>query len=64
MRSDSARHGPNKICRRKSDESIVPTQSTALGREEPLVMVVNEGYRSREKRKHKTLLLQWLSVEG
>ena len=27
-------------------------------------MVVKEGYRSREKRKHKTLLWQWLSVDG
>ena len=58
MRSDSARHGPNKICRRKSDESIVPVQSTALEREEPLEVVVNESYRSREKRKHKTFVEQ------
>lgn len=38
-------------------------QSTGTGREEPLEAEVNERYLSRDKRKHKTLLWQWLLPE-
>ena len=57
-------HGCNKVYHEESDESIVPHRSTDAGREEPLEVEVNECYRSREKRRHKTLLWQWLWSAG